>query len=526
MLNIYAFAKGIRIEPVSSSNASREGEIEVINGKLRVHDGSVSREIVSLDQSQVLSNKTLNNTNTVSLLDTLFTLQDNVDNTKQLQFQLSGITTGTTRTLTVPDVNDTLVTLAATQTLINKTINILDTNLTIQDDVDNTKQIRFEASGITTGTTRTFTLQDANSTLATLQTNQTFTGEITHSNKLNIEGQLYGDAINDSSGGTNITLATPSKFITKLTGSIVSIDGITAPTSEQLAILTNDTGSPLLVNNETGTITNQIITGSGIAITLESGASLLLYYDVSLTKWKVIGGVGSGSQVLRFTAGENLTAGDAVYISQGVSDGGRTLGRVYKAIADGSVDRYKFIGFVKSTVLTGADAEVQISGDFNTSGLLTSITYYLSPVTPGLITVTRPTGYSEFIVVCGTAKDTNTLIINAAGYHDAIRNKDRNAEVQFTDVKVFSGDSTISDINDYSYLILSNTSSNIINLTIPSGTNGQILNIKCRESSVSPIRISTSATNGIDIVDGFIVLYQGDANNLVYSTSLSQWLIV
>jgi hypothetical protein len=51
-----------------------------------------------------------------------FILQDNLDNTKQLQFQLSGITTATTRTLTVPDVSDTLVTLAATQTLTNKTL--------------------------------------------------------------------------------------------------------------------------------------------------------------------------------------------------------------------------------------------------------------------------------------------------------------------------------------------------------------------------------------------------------------------
>ena len=51
-----------------------------------------------------------------------FRVRDNSDNTKQLAFECSGISTSTTRTLTVPDASDTLVVLAATQTLTNKTI--------------------------------------------------------------------------------------------------------------------------------------------------------------------------------------------------------------------------------------------------------------------------------------------------------------------------------------------------------------------------------------------------------------------
>lgn len=65
---------------------------------------------------------TIGNTSTVTLKDTNFTLQDDGDTTKQLQFQLSGITTATTRMLTVPNASTTLVGTDTTQTLTNKTL--------------------------------------------------------------------------------------------------------------------------------------------------------------------------------------------------------------------------------------------------------------------------------------------------------------------------------------------------------------------------------------------------------------------
>lgn len=54
--------------------------------------------------------------------DATFRIQDNADATKQIAFEASGITTGTTRTLTIPDADITVVGIATTQTLTNKSM--------------------------------------------------------------------------------------------------------------------------------------------------------------------------------------------------------------------------------------------------------------------------------------------------------------------------------------------------------------------------------------------------------------------
>jgi len=73
--------------------------------------------------SQTVSNKTLGNTNIVTIKDgSSFTIQNASDTTKQARIDASGITTGTTRTYALPDANTTLVGIGTTQTLTNKTL--------------------------------------------------------------------------------------------------------------------------------------------------------------------------------------------------------------------------------------------------------------------------------------------------------------------------------------------------------------------------------------------------------------------
>lgn len=89
------------------------GTLETIN---RNTFESLASQPLGLTDTQSPTNKTLGITNTIIVLDTLFTIQDNGDNTKQVQFQASGLTTGTTRTLTVPNISSTIATIGGSQT--------------------------------------------------------------------------------------------------------------------------------------------------------------------------------------------------------------------------------------------------------------------------------------------------------------------------------------------------------------------------------------------------------------------------
>jgi len=119
--------------------------------------------LVGKATTDTLSNKTLDNTSTLTIKDTLFTIQDDGDTSKQAKFQASGITTATTRTFTLPDANTTVVGTDVTQTLTNKSLQ--DSTTFFIDDVDATKKAQLQLSSISTGTTRTLTIPDENFTI-------------------------------------------------------------------------------------------------------------------------------------------------------------------------------------------------------------------------------------------------------------------------------------------------------------------------------------------------------------------------
>lgn len=135
----------------------------------------------------------------------------------------------------------------------------------------------------------------------------------------------------------------------------------------------------------------------------------------------------SGIETITGLAGENLTANDLVYLSPGNADGdtGRTAGRYYRVDAGNvtpalALIRSQGVGFVQATVTSGNTATIQRAGPMSGfSSLVTGKTYYADPSNIGLLTVTRPSSATQYIVPVGFARDATSIQINPAISSDA-----------------------------------------------------------------------------------------------------------
>lgn len=147
--------------------------------------------------AQTFQNKTIDNTNTFSIKDSLFTLVDDSDTTKKAQFQLSGITTATTRTYALPNASSTLADIATAQTLTNKTLTSPTintptiTNATITQDsvVGNAASTTGTVYGISVTTGAISSALSLGSTLAVTGAT-TLTGALQANSTITTSGQL------------------------------------------------------------------------------------------------------------------------------------------------------------------------------------------------------------------------------------------------------------------------------------------------------------------------------------------------
>lgn len=118
----------INIKDGAGIDATKIADGTVTNSEFQYLNG-ITSDIVSVNNIQTIINKTFTDNSTY--------FQDNLDNTKKIQFQLDNISTGTTKTFIFPDVDTTLVGTDAIQTLTNKTFTFPRIQTAINDINDN-----------------------------------------------------------------------------------------------------------------------------------------------------------------------------------------------------------------------------------------------------------------------------------------------------------------------------------------------------------------------------------------------------
>lgn len=98
-----------------------------------------------------------------------------------------------------------------------KTVNVEDLTFSIKDNSDNTKIAQFEASGITTGTTRTYTFPNASGTLALTASSAPFDAQYvtlatdgTLSNERVLTGTALQVTVTDNGAGSTVVLSIPN----------------------------------------------------------------------------------------------------------------------------------------------------------------------------------------------------------------------------------------------------------------------------------------------------------------------------
>jgi len=334
----------------------------------------------------------------------------------------------------------TIATTDATQTLTNKTFT--DASTTFQDDVDNTKKFQFQASGITTGTTRTITIPNATGTMSLIGLGETLTGAKVFRNAAGIKTEQAAtqDAmiVVGRAGGTSSytltltpTTLTSSKVVTfpDATGTVAltanKLSDFAATTSSELAgVISDETGSGNLVFSSAATLTGTVLNGntnfSTNTLFVDSTNSRILVGS-SVAYASRHTATNSGTAVVQINdTGANKF--NALQWSASVNGSRMQLGHsrgatvgTHTSLIDGdSLGDYQFVGSDGAEFILGASIQAEVDGTVSSAYVPTAINF--RNLSSSTTLASRMRIASNGNVGIATSSPIYPLHVNGSGY--------------------------------------------------------------------------------------------------------------
>jgi hypothetical protein len=146
--------------------------------------------VTTNDATATIQNKTLDTTNTIRAQDTLFEIWDDADSSKKIKFNATNLSTSTTRTYGVPNADVDLIGTSSSQTLTNKTINAAlntVTNVNLMTDITGTLGTTSGGTGVSGSAVFPSTGTVTTNAGVSIFTNKTFDANGTGNSLSNVE---------------------------------------------------------------------------------------------------------------------------------------------------------------------------------------------------------------------------------------------------------------------------------------------------------------------------------------------------
>lgn len=261
---------GMSLGGASTSTKSTLIFSQTANRNITFPDASTA--VVGHDTVQTLSNK--------KLIDNVSTIIASGDATKAVKFDASGITTSTTRTISIPDADLTMVGTDTAQTLTNKTIDADANSISNIDDGNIKSGAAIARSKIASGTAAHVVINDGSGVLSSEATLSNFRGG-------------FGA---DVSGFTGVVKASAGAFSA---AALVDAD-VDAAAAIARSKLASGTPNAVVINNGSGVLTDEASldeTRGGTAQTGYAAGDTLYASGTDVLAKRTIGNPGQISKV-------------------------------------------------------------------------------------------------------------------------------------------------------------------------------------------------------------------------------------